>query len=282
MTPSSREQAFEGRSPREHRAYVEWQHPTNATDSSADESLEVERPVESGHVDTLRLRSAEARQEEPANNGEKATTAVARAIRSIHAPDKTPEPGPPGNGRRSGVRLKSTVDAEQLLTREKLRRVERHWERSKRDEREPRRQCEQGPPGSGEPGDMVGGRNLEGSPLGVQPEGDRKPRHSPALAGGRVRRRETTRTTGNMANPRIGSRVQQTCKVPGGANRRSREERQGRNESGTWQPRAEVGSASPGEFPREDARWQLFGAAKPTGVDTRRRCRWRGGTLTTP
>jgi hypothetical protein len=37
----------------------------------------------------------------------------------------------------------------------------------------------------------------------------------------------------------VGSRVQQTCKALRGANRRSREERQGRNESGRWQPRAE-------------------------------------------
>jgi hypothetical protein len=45
--------------------------------------------------------------------------------------------------------------------------------------------------------------------------------------------------TGNVANPMAGSRVQQTCKAKRGENRRSREKRQGRNESGLWQARAE-------------------------------------------
>jgi len=40
--PCIKRTAFKGRSPREHRAVVEWKHPANATDSSADESLEVE------------------------------------------------------------------------------------------------------------------------------------------------------------------------------------------------------------------------------------------------
>jgi hypothetical protein len=63
---------------------------------------------------------------------------VKRTIRSNNAPDSNPRPGPPGRGRRYGVRLKRSNDAAQLLTREKLRRVERHRERSKRNGREPR------------------------------------------------------------------------------------------------------------------------------------------------
>jgi hypothetical protein len=123
MTSSSRNQIFNGRSPREHRAQVRLKYQAGATDSSADESPEVEKTGGTYHADPLRMRRDEARQEEPATNDERVMTAVARAIRPNHAPDTTPEPGPPGNGRWSGVRLKSMVDAEQLLTREKLRRV---------------------------------------------------------------------------------------------------------------------------------------------------------------
>jgi hypothetical protein len=43
----------------------------------------------------------------------------------------------------------------------------------------------------------------------------------------------------NVANPMVGCGVQQTREVPSGVNRRSREERQGRNEFGAWQLRAE-------------------------------------------
>jgi hypothetical protein len=55
----------------------------NATDSSADESLEVERTVDDGHDEILRSRRMDSRQEEARNNDEKAMTAVARAIRPI-------------------------------------------------------------------------------------------------------------------------------------------------------------------------------------------------------
>jgi len=48
----------------------------------------------------------------------------------------------------------------------------------------------------------------------------------------------------NEANPTNGCRVQQTCKVSSRVNRRSREERQGRNESGGWHFRAD-GSGAP-------------------------------------
>lgn len=78
------------------------------------------------------MRRTDARREETGNNDEKAMTAVARAIRSITLQTPHPNRVRPGKGRRSGVRLKSTVDAAQLLTRGKLRRVERHWERSKK------------------------------------------------------------------------------------------------------------------------------------------------------
>jgi hypothetical protein len=100
MTPSSCELAFNGTSPREYRARVEWKHPTSATDSSADESLEVEREGDTYPAETHRLRGVEARQEEASNNDEKATTAVIRAIRSNNASDTTPEPGSLGEGRR--------------------------------------------------------------------------------------------------------------------------------------------------------------------------------------
>jgi hypothetical protein len=46
MAPASWRQTFEGRSPREHRARDTWQHGSSATDSSADESLEVEQTAE--------------------------------------------------------------------------------------------------------------------------------------------------------------------------------------------------------------------------------------------
>jgi len=52
MASSPRLQAFKGRSPREHRAVVRWQHQAGATDSSADESLEVGRPGKAVRVDT--------------------------------------------------------------------------------------------------------------------------------------------------------------------------------------------------------------------------------------
>jgi len=43
----------------------------------------------------------------------------------------------------------------------------------------------------------------------------------------------------NVANPRIGCRMQQACRSTRGVNRRSREERQGRNEFRPWQVWAE-------------------------------------------
>jgi len=69
--------------------------------------------------------------------------------------------------------------------------------------------------------------------------------------------------------PHIGCRVQQTCGAPGGGNRRSREERQGRNESEGWHLRAE-GS------------WMVPRHRRQPGVDTRCVCRWRGDLWTTP
>lgn len=57
-------------------------------------------------------------------------------------------------------------------------------------------------------------------------------------SAGRVPESRDVRTR-NVANPMAGCRVQQTCRTMCGASRRSREERQGRNESGTWHARAE-------------------------------------------
>jgi hypothetical protein len=53
------------------------------------------------------------------------------------------------------------------------------------------------------------------------------------------RRKTHDRWSRNMANPMVGCRAQQTCTMSSGESRRSREERQGRNESGGWQLRAE-------------------------------------------
>jgi len=46
------------------------------------------------------------------------------------------------------------------------------------------------------------------------------------------------RRSGNLANPMVGCRVQQTCRAPAGANRRSHEKWQGWNESEAWLPLA--------------------------------------------
>jgi hypothetical protein len=74
---------------------------------------------------------------------------------------------------------------------------------------------------------------------GVAPPGKASPRPEPSG--------EEQGQTGNVANPMAGCRVQQTCRVSSGVNRRSREERQGRNASGVWQLRAEGrASAHPG------------------------------------
>lgn len=97
----------------------------------------------------------------------------------------------------------------------------------------------------------------------------------------------------NAANPMIGSRVQQTCEVPGGASRRSREERQGRNESGAWQLRADGERQAHGKRGTLRDRAQSKGAARcgsseqrrgkaRPGVDARSSCRWRGDLWTTP
>jgi len=39
----------------------------------------------------------------------------------------------------------------------------------------------------------------------------------------------------NVANPMVGCRMQQACRLTRGENRRSREERHGRNKFGPWQ-----------------------------------------------
>jgi len=133
----------------------------------------------------------------------------------------TPRPGPPGEGRVSGVRLKRTVDAAQLLMRGKLRRVERHWERSKRNGCEPRRDSEHGPSGSSEPTGKVSRRKRHGSALGCDRTATRSPVPSPASADGEVRpaarleRPETWRTPGSAAgcNKPAKCQVEQTVEV---------------------------------------------------------------------
>lgn len=107
-----------------------------------------------------------------------------------------------------------------------------------------------GPPGTGRRRGKVGERTPGDAPSGA----NRKRTDAvtpPRLGEEQGQARRTPRTTGNMANPRIGSRVQQTCEVPGGASRRSREERQGRNMRGAWRLRAEGRPAS-----RRSVRWE--------------------------
>jgi hypothetical protein len=127
------------------------------------------------------------------------------------------------------------------------------------------------------------------------------PKNAPKGANGRPGRSTAERhesgqgrRNGNVANPMIGSRVQQTCKVHGGANRRSREERQGRNESGRWHLRAEGDGrvrrraaplgvrAEQGQRQRAALRSHPAARGHQPGVDTTRSCRWRGDLWTTP
>jgi len=79
MTPSPWGQAFKGRSPREHRAPVEWQHTASATDSSADENPEAEQTGATRRAHILCSQRTDARQGANASNGERVPTAVARA-----------------------------------------------------------------------------------------------------------------------------------------------------------------------------------------------------------
>jgi len=68
---------------------------------------------------------------------------------------------------------------------------------------------------------------------------------------GQTSRRPERRTRGsfrhdsrNVANPMVGCRTQQACRLTRGENRRSREERQGRNEFGPWLVRTEGRASS--------------------------------------
>jgi hypothetical protein len=121
----SQEQALDGRSPREHRANVWLQRRTVATDLPADQSLEVERKRKKRRNEATRLRGAEGLRGRRRNNDEKASTAVARFPRPISRFCSCRA----GFSRQRGGRdvwSQEAVDAEQLLARGKLRRVERH------------------------------------------------------------------------------------------------------------------------------------------------------------
>jgi len=157
----------------------------DATDSSADESLEVERPADATPWKPRAQATGRDEADDPGNNGEKAKTAVARAERPTNAPDEKPRPGHTGQGGKSGTRHEGTVDAAQLLTREKLRRVERHWERSKRNDDEPRRSSECAPPGTPEPDDKVGETTPTERTLGSEPQAPANRDPSPRLGGRR-------------------------------------------------------------------------------------------------
>jgi len=78
------------------------------------------------------------------------------------------------------------------------------------------------------------------------------------MVGARRCLRVSARAAGNVADPMTGCRVQQTCRVSSGVNRRSREERQGRNASG-------CGSSG---------RWSALRSGP--GVDSRYLYWWRG------
>jgi hypothetical protein len=133
------------------------------------------------------------------NNDEKATTAVTRAIRPTTLQTRHPNRVRPGKGRESRVRLKSTVDVEQLRTRGKLRRVERHRERSKRNENEPRRNASSTLRGRSVPSDNVGERRSESRPFGVRTDGTLKPR--PLLALGIAEHKERVRHATRLDRP---------------------------------------------------------------------------------
>jgi len=173
----------------------------------------------------------------------------------------------PRKGPRRKARSQGPVDAAQLSWRGKLRRVERHGDgpgsKSALPDARPARQ------GSLEPRCTADGARPAGVPPGerpLDPPGASRSGTGSATEPPKAR---------NVANPMVGSRVQQTWKVQGGASRRSREERQGRNELGGWHLRAE-GRATPAAGSSEPAGWQLLGAALLPGVDAKHRCRWRG------
>jgi hypothetical protein len=144
---------------------------------------------------------------------------VKRTIRSNNAPDSNPRPGPPGRGRRYGVRLKRSNDAAQLLTREKLRRVERHRERSKRNGREPRGGSESIPRERRAP-QRAGRRKPDGPAFTAGQESRRTPdpplpRQMEGTPAHRLGRPETWRTPGSAAgcNKPAKCQVEQTVEV---------------------------------------------------------------------
>jgi hypothetical protein len=127
-------------------------------------------------------------------------------------------------------------DVERLQAREKLRRVWRHRGRTRASGSHMRRMLSRST--SSEAG------RARRPPLKAE-EGPQGPFEAGRTEVPRNHRETLVRWPGNVANPMVGCRVQQTCTMSSGANRRSREERQGRNESGEWQLRAE------GENPRQ-------------------------------
>jgi len=99
--------------------------------------------------------------------------------------------------------------------------------------------CEGGETSEGWSISGKGGRAQGGEPGSLRTPGERQGAgRRPARAARRRasahrgRRRVRSGPSGNGMNPRVGCRMQQACGPQRGASRRSREERQGRNESG--------------------------------------------------
>jgi len=198
----------------------------------------------------------------------------------------------PGRKRRSGCDPVGTTDAVQLSARGKLRRVTRHRERYEAAACSPRRDATSAPSPRRD-ADPQGTANLQGDAphprVGTRqgpaagPAGpgrkDREGRSATArrLVAGRGRgagycpRPETWRTPRSVSGCNRPEKCQVEQAAEAGRNGR------GGTRPGAWQLRAEGGSASHGEFPRERTGRQLFGAAVSPGVDTGHPCRWRGG-----
>jgi hypothetical protein len=266
----SQKQALDGRSPREHRANVWLQRRTVATDLSVDQSLEVERRRRKRRNEATRLRGAEGLRRGRRSNGGKARTAVARI----------PRPIPRFWSSRAGFTRQGGAEA--CGRRRRLTRNS-YWQ----------------------------GESFEG--WSATGDGPGKP--TTILAAPTVAERisGTARHQGAASEPRSRKGDGKEVSEPGGFGRwRSRlgewngpddlklGEPHDRFQGATnlnsvrWSKPSESGgttgterarrlaasgrwcTASHGMSPRGRAGRQLLGAAEAPGVDTTRKCRWRG------
>lgn len=116
-------------SPRKHRAMRRRKRQHIVTDLTVDQSPEVERSITADQSGTLRSRKGPGRRARIVNNGERARTAVTRA-RRLQCPAREGITRfawrLPNEPRR---RREARMTRHRLPAREKLRRVERQWER---------------------------------------------------------------------------------------------------------------------------------------------------------